>query len=52
MIDLNIIRGIVTFILLLMFIFLFIWVYSPKRKKRLEDKGKLPFMDGRERLDE
>lgn len=52
MIDINIVKGIVTSVLLLMFIFLFVWVYHPKRRKNFEEKGKLPFIDGMERIDE
>ena len=39
--DINLIRGILTVVLLVLFIGLCIWVFSKKRKKQYEDAAKM-----------
>ena len=43
--DINDLRGISTFLLLVGFIAICIWAYSPKRKKRFDDAANAPFAD-------
>lgn len=45
--DINLFRGILTVILLVLFIGLCIWVFSKKRKKQYEDAAKMA-LDNRE----
>ena len=42
-IDINVIRGLTTLVLLLAFIGLIFWVYHPKSKKSFDDAAELPF---------
>ncbi len=43
--DINLIRGIQTAVLLLAFIGLIFWAYSKKRKTDFDEAANLPFVD-------
>ena len=43
--DLGIIRGTGTLILLLSFVALCFWAWAPGRRRRFEDAAMLPFLD-------
>lgn len=43
--DINVIRGIITAVLLVLFIGLVLWAYSKKRRKEFEEAANLPFHD-------
>lgn len=44
-IDINIVRGVITLLLLLSFIGLCIWAYSRNRKTAFDEAANLPFAD-------
>lgn len=43
--DINLIRGVITAVLLVLFVGLVIWAYSRKRRKEFEEAANLPFRD-------
>ncbi|MFT5452009.1 MAG: cytochrome c oxidase cbb3-type subunit 4 [Enterobacterales bacterium] len=43
--DINILRGVFTVVMLITFLILIIWAYSPKRKASFDEAAKLPFAD-------
>ena len=43
--DINLIRGLITAILLVLFIGLVIWAFSKKRRKDFTEAANLPFRD-------
>ena len=45
--DINLIRGLITAILLVCFIGLWIWAWSSKRRNDFEEAAHLPFRDER-----
>ena len=45
MLDINIIRGIWTLLLIILFIGVCIWAYSAKRKNDYDEAAQLPLMD-------
>ena len=46
--DINLFRGIVTAIMLVLFIGVCIWAYSRKRRKDFEEAANLPFRDDKD----
>ena len=42
MIDINVVRGLITLVLMLLFIGVCIWAYSSKRKQDFEQASRLP----------
>lgn len=43
--NMNLVQGIYTIVLMVGFVFLCIWAYLPGNKSELEEQGKLPFLD-------
>ena len=44
-VDLNMVRGLLTLALLILFAWLFFWAYSKKRKQSFNEAANLPFAD-------
>lgn len=42
MIDINVIRGLLTIVLMVLFVAVCIWAYSSKRKRDFEQAARLP----------
>jgi cytochrome c oxidase cbb3-type subunit 4 len=42
--DINVIRGLITAVLIVLFIGLFIWAFSDKRKSAFDKAANLPFV--------
>lgn len=43
--DLGVLRGIGTLVLMTSFILLCVWAYSPRRKERLDEAARLPLSE-------
>jgi len=43
--DLGVLRGIGTVVLLISFIVLIFWAWSPRQRRRFEEASRLPFRD-------
>ncbi|PCJ50560.1 MAG: CcoQ/FixQ family Cbb3-type cytochrome c oxidase assembly chaperone [Gammaproteobacteria bacterium] len=43
--DINVLRGAFTVVMLITFLILFVWAFSPKRKASFDEAANLPFAD-------
>jgi cytochrome c oxidase cbb3-type subunit 4 len=44
-VDIGIVRGLITLVLMVAFVGMVIWVYSGRRKRHFEEAARLPFAD-------